>query len=91
MKVSKKKATLISNVVESLSNKPKLVLFVANRGERLYKGFVVTGLLYNSRKRFTKSFGVDGFSSAYSINLWNGSIWGVLPNGKRELIKRINN
>jgi hypothetical protein len=91
MKVSKKKAALINNIVESLSNKPKLTVVTTNKGKRHYKGFVVTGLLYNSHKRFTKHFDADGISSARSINLWNGSIWGVLSNGKRELLIRINN
>ncbi len=25
---------------------------------------------------------------AFGINLWRGSVWGVLPTGKRELLKR---
>lgn len=56
----------------------------------LYSGYVVTGLLYNSKKRFIKNF--EFFTHANQINLWNGSIWGILKsNGKRKLLKRVYN
>lgn len=53
------------------------------------KEYHVTGLLYNSNKRFKKVYG--SYTMAMSINLWNGSVWEVYTNGKRKLIKRVYN
>ena len=58
----------------------------------------VTGVLYKhynirNRKRFKLTYPNDftGRMTAFSINLWRGSIWGKLPNGKRKLLRRIWN
>lgn len=51
--------------------------------------FVVTGKLYRSNGRFRSTY--SSWFDANCINLWNGSIWGVLPNGKRKLLKRVYN
>ena len=48
----------------------------------------ITGLLYNSRKRFRRT--TDNFMFAMGINLWRGSVWTV-TNGKRKLLKRVYN
>lgn len=56
-------------------------------------GFIVTGLLYNSTKRFKHTYGDSpaSFYQADQTNLWRGSMWGVLENGKKVLLKRVNN
>lgn len=51
--------------------------------------YVVTGKLYNSNTRFRREFQMARW--AFSINLWNGRVWGVLPNGKRKLLKTVTN
>lgn len=55
---------------------------------RFFDSFIVTGLLYNSKKRFTKKCSTP--MTALSINLWTGSVWGI-KNGKRQLIRRVYN
>lgn len=50
--------------------------------------FIVTGLLYNSKKRFSNTYST--WSHARCINVWRGSKW-LLRNGKRTLIERIWN
>lgn len=52
-------------------------------------GYRVTGVLYNSKRRFTLNF--KTLLEATSINLWNGSIWAILENGKKKLIRRVIN
>lgn len=58
-----------------------------------YTGFIVTGRLYRSNKRFKLSYSGNqaGFSTANSINLWNGTMYGLLPNGKRKILKKVIN
>jgi len=51
--------------------------------------FDVTGVLYHSERRFKQSY--TGYYFAMGINLWRGSVWGVLPSGKRRLLKRVSN
>lgn len=53
------------------------------------KYFAVTGLLYNSNKRFISTY--DNLNTALMINLWRGSVWVVLDNNTRKLIKRVWN
>lgn len=53
-----------------------------------FDSFIVTGLLYNSKKRFVKK--MSSPAQALSVNLWRGSVCGV-KNGKRQLIKRTYN
>jgi hypothetical protein len=53
------------------------------------KAFVVTGKLYRSNKRFTNRY--NSFDHAMMINLWKGSVWVELDNGKRKLLKRVYN
>jgi hypothetical protein len=50
--------------------------------------YKITGLLYNSKKRFTRT--TENFMLAMGINLWRGSVWKV-TNGKKKLIKRVIN
>lgn len=54
---------------------------------------IVTGKLYRSNKRFVSTYTAneEGFKAAMMINLWNGSVWGLLNTGKRKLLKRVNN
>jgi hypothetical protein len=54
-----------------------------------FKEFHVTGLLYNSKKRFKKV--TTNWIYADRTNLWRGSVYGVLYNGKRKLLKRVYN
>lgn len=59
-----------------------------------FKVFVVTGRYYNSNRRFSSQYEAttDGARTALSINLWNGSVYGVLlSTGKRVLLKRVYN
>lgn len=55
--------------------------------------FIVCGVIYKSRKRFRLIYDgtFNGYHTAININLYNGTVWGVLDNGKRKLIKRVNN
>ena len=55
-----------------------------------YIGYEVTGLLYNSNKRF-KPLRRQNLQDALFINLWNGSVWGLREDGTRKLILRIVN
>lgn len=52
-----------------------------------FTNFCVTGTLYNDR-RF-KPIVYSEFYWANGINLYNGSVWGVKPDGKRVLLKRV--
>lgn len=49
----------------------------------------ITGVLYRSNKRFRSTY--TNYFYAMSINLWHGSVWGVMSNGKRRLLKRVVN
>ena len=53
-----------------------------------YSYYLVTGKDRNG-KRFRLRY-VDAFW-AFSINLWKGSVWGVLDSGKRVLLNRVSN
>lgn len=53
------------------------------------KEFHVTGVLYNSTTRFKSVY--SSFNTAMMINIWRGSVWAVLSNGKRRLVKRVYN
>lgn len=92
-RISKKKAAMIGNIVNSLKGVDTIKV-VEDDGDILYKGFVVTGRLYNSKKRFVKKYSgtFEGLTTALNTNLWNGSVWGIgADTGKRYLIKRVNN
>ena len=54
---------------------------------------IVTGRYYMKKKRFSSIYTAneDGYRTAMGINLWNGSVWGLLSTGKRKLLKRVNN
>lgn len=58
-----------------------------------FSSFIVTGKLYMSNKRFANVYSAtnEGWATAMMINLWNGSVWGLLNTGKRKLIKRVIN
>lgn len=53
------------------------------------KSFEITGLLYNSKIRFKKS--CNSYHQAMMINLWRGSVWALMENNKRKLLKRVYN
>lgn len=53
-----------------------------------YVEFHVTGILRNG-KRFKKVYSSALF--AMSINLYSGSVYGVLDDGTRKLLKRVCN
>ncbi len=55
-----------------------------------YTSFVVTGVLYNTRKRFKNTY--NSWQWASGVNLWRGSVWGIRKDtGKRQLLKRVYN
>lgn len=54
-----------------------------------FKEFHVTGELRNGRRFKRMTFG--SFEAARMINIYNGSVWGILENGRRKLIKRVYN
>ena len=51
--------------------------------------FHVTGI--DARGRRFKKRVFRSFYAANMINLWEGSVWGVLENGRRKLLKRVYN
>ena len=51
--------------------------------------FHVTGVDIRG-KRF-KRMTFSSFHTANMINLWQGSVWGVLESGRRKLLKRVYN
>lgn len=57
-----------------------------------YIRFEVTGVTVDGR-RFKRTFPatVAGGMTAFGINLWNGSVWGVLPSGRRARLSRVVN
>lgn len=55
----------------------------------MFVKFEVTGKHYNSNKRFGLTY--HNYAQAMMINLWKGSVWGVLPDGTRKLLKRVYN
>jgi len=56
-----------------------------------YSKIRVTGVLKNGKrfKAMEYSSDIAGQMTAFGINLWQGTVWGILPNGKKELIKRV--
>jgi len=55
-------------------------------------GFVVTGLYYNTTRHFkprTYPPTSEGFQTAFGINLWRGTVWALLPNGKRKQLRQV--
>jgi hypothetical protein len=55
--------------------------------------FVVTGVLRDGRRFPAKTYDNDvgGRMTAFGINLWRGSVWGIDAEGKRFLLKRVYN
>ena len=53
-----------------------------------FEGFQVTGT-DRSGSRFRQTYGPDGAGWAFGVNLWQGSVWGLKPDGKRQLLKRV--
>ena len=54
-----------------------------------FSQFKVTGLEYNSTKRFR--FFTECFTRAFRTNLWRGTVWGVTPEGKCKRLKEVYN
>lgn len=55
-----------------------------------YVSFDVTGVdMWGRRFRMTYNSDKPGFYTAFGINLFKGSVWGVLPNGTRKLLRRV--
>jgi len=52
--------------------------------------FIVTGYYYNSNRRF-KKMEYTSLMPALMINLWKGSVWALMEDGKRKLLKRVSN
>jgi hypothetical protein len=56
-----------------------------------YSRFIVTGVDRDG-KRFRLAYGQNGARTAWSINLWKGTVWGVrVTDGKREKLKTVLN
>lgn len=55
----------------------------------MFVKFVVTGKEYLSNKCFRLVYKESWY--AFSINLWNGRVWGITKEGKRKLLKRVIN
>ena len=58
-----------------------------------FTAFVVTGTTVYGR-RFRKEYPATapGFHTAFGINLWQGSVWGVRKDtGRRTLLNRVYN
>jgi hypothetical protein len=54
-----------------------------------FSGYVVTGREVRGKRFRVK---VASVMYAFGFNLWNGSVWGIRKdNGKRKLLKRVNN
>ena len=53
-----------------------------------YTSYIVTGVDRDGR-RFKKQYSEPRW--AFGINLWRGSVWGMLKNGKRKLLRRVYN
>lgn len=60
-----------------------MITISANTGKTKY---VITGILHNGRR-----FEPIHTETPQHYNIWNGTIWQLLSNGKRKLIKRIYN
>lgn len=57
----------------------------------MYIEYHVTGKTRDN-KRFKKVYsGGFAYLTVMNINLWQGSVWGVLPTGKRKLLKSVYN
>jgi len=61
-----------------------------------YTKFIVTGILPINGRRFRKIYSCKdnpkgAWMTAVMTNLWKGSIFGILPNGKRKVLKRVYN
>jgi len=52
-----------------------------------YVEFIIIGKMSSKSKRFTKRH--TDYRYTQAIKLYRGNIWGVLANGKRELIKSV--
>ena len=60
------------------------------------KAFEITGLLYNSNKRFKKiitcgSNGRTAYQQAMMTNIWKGTVWARLDSGNRVRLKTVYN
>ena len=55
-----------------------------------YIGYEVTGK-DRSGTRFKLVYGADGYDTARMINVYNGTLWGLLPHKKRVVLKRYCN
>ena len=65
---------------------PSPGVFIHQPGDR----YVVTGLLYNSTKRFRRE--TDNPWLALGINLWRGTVWRIpAGTGTRQKIKTVFN
>lgn len=45
----------------------------------------------NKRFNIQYSGNSEGYATAMNINLWNGSVYGILPNGKKIKLKSVTN
>lgn len=55
-----------------------------------YKSFEVTGVtVYGKRFKLAYSATRTGFYTAFGINLYKGSVWGLKNNGKRVVLYRV--
>lgn len=84
------KARAGTDRVVQVSRKVPAQIFHMQIAQNNYTGYVVTGLLYRSQRRF--SHHTANAVYAFGINLWRGSVWGVRKDtGRRQLLKRVTN
>jgi hypothetical protein len=54
-----------------------------------FDSFVITYREY--RRNTVKRMTTKSIRHAFGINLWNGRVWGIRPNGSRKLLKTVIN
>lgn len=55
------------------------------------RGFVVTGITYIEKKRFSFRYAADNWRYVFGINLYRGRVWGIREDGTRKLLKSVTN
>lgn len=53
-------------------------------------GFDVTGQLVRGG-RFKRHYAADEAFFAFHVNLWRGTVWGVMADGRRRRLRRVYN
>ncbi len=78
------------SLVKHLQSKAKRYLLKEPWEESDFVKFRVCGRYVNTEKNFPAREYTD-WRSANSINLWNGTVWGIREDGTKMLLKRVIN